>query len=121
VVSECSLNASMRLCTRASTGPIPPGQYRLFARTLSAPIPVHAVARTLWTRQDWGGIRIPAVPSMTTNTHGRGGFYLHGGLFPGSAGCIDVGGGLFGTSSTQQLINMIRLDPDGIVELTVVP
>jgi RHS repeat-associated protein len=38
----------------------------------------------------WGTIRAPFTPAPGTNTYGRGGFFLHGGAVPGSAGCIDV-------------------------------
>lgn len=42
----------------------------------------------------WGQHRIPLVPSMTTNTGGRHGFYLHGTTNPDkrqSGGCISLG------------------------------
>ena len=38
----------------------------------------------------WGKHRITIHPFTTTETFGRGGFFLHGGSTPGSAGCIDV-------------------------------
>jgi hypothetical protein len=48
------------------------------------------------TQQDheaWGDRRIPIEPGGGTNLHGRNpkGFYLHGGRYIGSAGCIDIG------------------------------
>ena len=39
--------------------------------------------------------RPTSMRSGGTNTHGRSGFFLHGGRIPGSAGCIDVGSGEF--------------------------
>ncbi|HMQ14310.1 MAG TPA: DUF2778 domain-containing protein [Candidatus Competibacter phosphatis] len=38
----------------------------------------------------WGRYRISIHPFTTTETFGRGGFFIHGGATPGSAGCIDL-------------------------------
>jgi len=38
----------------------------------------------------WGEYRISIHPFTTTETFGRGGFFIHGGDTPGSAGCIDL-------------------------------
>lgn len=38
----------------------------------------------------WGRYRITIHPFTTTETFGRGGFFIHGGTTPGSAGCIDL-------------------------------
>lgn len=70
-------------------GPIPPGRYTLNPDEISP---------TNWMRQfldprDWGEYRVPLHPDSNTDTLGRTGFMLHGGKVPGSAGCIDVGGG----------------------------
>ena len=40
---------------------------------------------------DWGHFRVPLHPAKNTKTFGRGGFFIHGGEYPGSAGCVDVG------------------------------
>ena len=47
---------------------------------------------------DWGSGRVHLIPVSSTikksscgNTKGRSGFFLHGGILPGSAGCIDIG------------------------------
>ena len=37
----------------------------------------------------WGNYRITIHPFTTTETYGRGGFFIHGGDQLGSAGCID--------------------------------
>jgi type VI secretion system (T6SS) effector TldE1-like protein len=67
----------------------------------SGPIP----AGTYWIRPDefwenawykagptagWGNYRITIHPFKTTTTYERGGFFIHGGAVPGSAGCIDL-------------------------------
>lgn len=38
----------------------------------------------------WGNYRITLHPNPSTETHGRGGFFIHGGDTLGSAGCIDL-------------------------------
>ena len=38
----------------------------------------------------WGNYRITIHPFVTTETYGRGGFFIHGGSVPGSIGCIDL-------------------------------
>jgi hypothetical protein len=49
-----------------------------------------------WLRNklgDWGHCRVVLHPFPSTNTYDRGkeGFFLHGGVTPGSAGCLDSG------------------------------
>ncbi len=41
-------------------------------------------------RSAWGNIRTPIEPFRSTNTYGRGGFFMHGGYEAGSAGCVDL-------------------------------
>ena len=69
---------------------------------------------------DWGSFRVPIHPESGTNIFGRSGFFLHGGNLPGSAGCIDVGGGILGNTSTDDLLKALRRDRDGRVPLCVV-
>ncbi len=38
----------------------------------------------------WGTQRVQLTPAESTQTHGRSDFSIHGGAFPGSAGCIDL-------------------------------
>lgn len=38
----------------------------------------------------WGNHRLTIHPLPETETYGRGGFFIHGGSVPGSAGCIDL-------------------------------
>lgn len=46
---------------------------------------------------DWGAGRVPLAPvridpsPFCGNTAARSGFYMHGGIMPGSSGCIDIG------------------------------
>ena len=75
--------------TRRNKGPIPQGEYwikpsemweRGFRHVLLGSD--HLIA--------WGNYRITIHPYPSTKTHGRGGFFIHGGARPGSAGCIDL-------------------------------
>ena len=45
-----------------------------------------------YSRIGWGNFRAAIYAKPGTNTFGRGGFYVHGGTFPGSHGCIDLTG-----------------------------
>ena len=98
-------------------GPIPSGEYNLDINDLTNPGLMGDLLRN--ARGDWGDWRVPITPLPGTNTYDRGGFFLHGGKFPGSAGCIDVGGGLFGNDITDRLLNDLLNDPDKQVPLTV--
>ena len=44
----------------------------------------------------WAKHRVWLEPSKETDTFGRGGFSIHGGDVPGSAGCIDLTSGMPG-------------------------
>ncbi len=98
-------------------GPIPGGEYSLAVDQLTNPNAIGDLARNL--TGDWGDWRAPLTPAPGTETFGRSGFFIHGGRFPGSAGCIDFGGGLFGTGVTDQLLRDILNDPDGRVPVIV--
>lgn len=99
-------------------GPIPPGDYSADIRQLTNPNLLGDLARNF--RGDWGDWRVPLVPGLTTRMPGRtGGFFLHGGRLRGSAGCIDVGGGLFGDDVTNRILRDLLADPDRQVPLVV--
>lgn len=103
--------------TNKNKGPIPKGNYTLNNKQLTNPGALGDIVRNL--RGDWGDWRAPLTPSSGTNTHRRSGFFLHGGSYAGSAGCIDVGGGVFGNDQTDQLLKDIMGDPDGTVPVIV--
>ena len=105
-------------------GPIPPGRYTLNTSKLSDPNPAMDVLRGLRNLGDWGDWRAPLTPDPRTDTldqNGvpRDGFFLHGGIKEGSAGCIDIGGGLWGNSDSTKIKNDIMSDEDGSVPLIV--
>ena len=43
-----------------------------------------------FSRIGWGNYRATIIPKPGTVTYGRGDFYIHGGSFEGSHGCIDL-------------------------------
>ena len=88
-------------------GPIPVGAYHANPKELSDPNMLQQI-NLLLRYGDWGDWNIPLYPSPATNTHGRSGFYIHGGIWEGSAGCIDIGGGFNRSSETDKLKNMIQ-------------
>jgi len=57
---------------------------------------------------DWGGWRVRIYPLPGTERFGRTGFYLHGGYWDGSAGCIDFAGGIFGNNKLLRDCSLIQ-------------
>lgn len=73
----------------SNQGPIPPGNYSLDPSQISPA----GFFRKYIDPRDWGDYRVPLQSGAGTNTYGRTGFMMHGGVRPGSAGCIDIGAG----------------------------
>lgn len=71
-------------------GPIRFGSYTLDPKDISGGVG-KAIERNIIRREDWGFYRVPLKPQEGTDMGTRGEFFLHGGFFPGSAGCIDIG------------------------------
>jgi hypothetical protein len=71
-----------------SQGPIPAGQYWVQPSQLWE----NNWVKNLVTapRGAWGNFRLTIHPYPLTETHDRGGFFIHGGSSAGSAGCIDL-------------------------------
>lgn len=86
-------------------GPIPTGEYIIYPNELTD--------EGFWgdiknlKNGDWGDWFVPLHPLPGTNTFGRSGFYIHGGMREGSAGCIDIGGLLFGNKETTFVEDII--------------
>lgn len=68
-----------------NVGPIPAGRYWIRPDELWENAWYKSASTTAW-----GNYRISIHPFSTTKTYGRGGFFIHGGSDPGSAGCIDL-------------------------------
>jgi len=72
---------------KRNEGPIPAGRYWI---TPSEIWEAGLIGWLLGRTSGWGNFRISIHPYPTTDTFGRGGFFIHGGDEPGSAGCIDL-------------------------------
>jgi hypothetical protein len=75
-----------------NAGPIPQGEYWIAPAQMKSlwyyPAPWVPLAGR--PKAAWGSHRITIHPFDSTNTFGRGGFFIHGGETPGSIGCIDL-------------------------------
>ncbi|MFB9124898.1 DUF2778 domain-containing protein [Paraburkholderia dipogonis] len=60
-------------------------------------------------------ITIHVFPSTTT--FNRGGFFIHGGTHPGSAGCINLHGQM--ENFVRELQDEVKADPDCYIPLKV--
>lgn len=70
----------------ADQGPIPESEYWIQPAELQE----NAWYRLRNPRAGWGNYWITIHPYPSTETYKRGGFFIHGGSTPGSAGCIDL-------------------------------
>jgi hypothetical protein len=82
-------------------GPIPQGEYWIQPAELASKPGSLEFWRGDWSEPGWGTHRITVHPRPTTTTHGRGGFFIHGGETWGSAGCIDL---TYGMASFAKVI-----------------
>jgi RHS repeat-associated protein len=95
-LSDGSFDYSISRQKQFKTGPIPEGDYFMFVDKIETITPVHNIAGLIrsggWPGGSiaWGQQRAWLYQVDGTNTYGRGGFSIHGGVIPGSAGCIDI-------------------------------
>lgn len=113
----CKNNPSESCQSIPFEGPIPVGTYYINSSDLSDPNIIGDLARNYRPDApgDWGDFRVRIRPIGSTNTRGRNGFFLHGGRYSGSAGCIDVGGGLSGNRQTNLLKEGIKASPGNVL------
>ena len=88
----------------ADKGPIPEGIYyanqdqrqsltpQNIALKLGEKLGLDMQQKSGWSGNpiSWGTSRVWLQPDVNTNTYGRSGFTIHGGLAKGSSGCIDI-------------------------------
>lgn len=96
-------------------GPIPEGEYWIQPSELWENNWIKSVIRT--PRSAWGNFRIAIHPYPRTETHQRGGFFIHGGATPGSAGCIDLTSNM--DAFVKQLKEELQGHPECFIPLTV--
>ena len=101
-----------------------PGQYKILSSEVDTS-KVKAWWRYVVNGQDWGSFRVSLHPDSATSKaisdlKRTGNFFLHGGVDPGTAGCIDCGGGLYGDAKTSRLANDLEYSEGGEAQLKVV-
>jgi len=69
-------------------GPIPEGDYYFMGEDWNALSPIRQRYLAMTNQGDWGDFNVKLNPIDYQGQ--RFNFYLHGGSYPGSAGCIDV-------------------------------
>lgn len=93
-----------RLQAARNRGPIPEGRYYFNPANVQSfsdlslaekiaslvPPPIWKLGPWPGGLPAWGNQRVELSADPSTNTYGRSGFFIHGGLTPGSAGCIDL-------------------------------
>jgi hypothetical protein len=96
-------------------GPIPAGEYWIQPSQLWENNWLKSLVRA--PRSAWGNYRLTIHPYPSTQTHGRGGFFVHGGNVPGSAGCIDLT--MHIDRFVKQLTSELGGKPECYIPLTV--
>jgi hypothetical protein len=96
-------------------GPIPAGEYWVQASQMWENNWLKSALRS--SRAAWGNFRLTIHPYPSTKTHGRGGFFIHGGTVPGSAGCIDLVGHI--DKFVEHLSEELGGLPECYIQLTV--
>ena len=95
---------SAKYQNRANAGPLPEGTYyadqdqrqnltlKKLVLKLGEKVGLNTDQKVAWSGYpwSWGIRRVLLKPGENTNTYGRSGFSIHGGLSKGSAGCIDI-------------------------------
>jgi hypothetical protein len=95
-------------------GPIPVGEYWIQPSQIWENGPLRSLRNPYVA---WGHYRVTIHPYPSTETHGRGGFFIHGGTTPGSAGCIDLGTSIVGF--VQKLDELLGGRPECFIPLHV--
>ncbi|SON52852.1 tlde1 domain-containing protein [Vibrio tapetis] len=103
---ECLGKGSKACQAKSFEGPLPIGVYYIKPEEVSDPNLIGDLARR--SKGDWGDWRVRLHPKPATKTYGRDNFFLHGGDMKGSAGCIDIGGGVFGNTQTDKILSYIK-------------
>jgi RHS repeat-associated protein len=105
--------------TKQDKGPIPGGNYSLDKNKIHENSTINKIGAKAYVSPDLGNYYTSLTPDKETQEKikPRHGFMLHGGIRPGSAGCIDVG------SNDTKLFDMIKQskNDNGIVPVRVVP
>lgn len=90
-------------------GVTPVGKYIIKPFEFSDPNIVIDLKRNAIDGADWGDwrVRMHNKTDEGINYYGRDNFFLHCGEWDGSAGCIDIGGGILGDNTTDKVKRII--------------
>jgi hypothetical protein len=95
-----------------NTGPIPAGHYWVTPAQMWTNRWYNAASRS-----SWGNHRLTIHVMPGTQTHGRGGFFIHGGASLGSAGCINLNTGM--DAFVRDVLDATQASRDCHIPLTV--
>lgn len=94
---------------------LPVGEYIIKPSDLSDPDFLGDIKRNLpKVGADWGDWRVRLYNKKGV-FYNRNDFFLHGGSLEGSAGCVDIGGGIFGNENTDKVKKIIKNSSDNIL------
>ncbi|HIF9065270.1 TPA: tlde1 domain-containing protein [Photobacterium damselae] len=98
-------------------GVTPVGKYIIKPFEFSDPNLAVDLKRNVYDRADWGDWRVRMHNKVDEgfDFYGRNNFFLHCGQFAGSAGCIDIGGGLTGNKDTDRVAEIIKNSKTDII------
>lgn len=101
-------NPSLESQQAKNEGVLPVGEYLIKPSDLSDPNLVIDFIRNLpIVGADWGDWRI-RLHHKEGKQFNRDNFFLHGGNILGSAGCVDIGGGILGNKTTNKVKEIIK-------------
>ncbi len=102
---------SQKRQAQKDVGGIPEGKYYIKLeeqRSMKTSPWSHGIKSSAWGDYSWSLHKVEG-----TDTKGRSGFFIHGGNYPGSAGCIDV------TSNDVKLKKYLQKKKKGVVYIQV--
>jgi len=83
-----------------NSGPIQAGKYKFSNNSWQSQSKLRQMYNIVRGNGDWGDMNVPL--EIVNGKQTRNSFYLHGGFFEGSAGCIDAG------SNISNIYNLIK-------------
>ena len=94
-----NVNATINDQDTKDFGPLPEGEYIVhFKQSIDFKNNLGLIDALNWVRKSpaWGLVATP-IEQIKGDAYNRGDFYIHGGLFKGTAGCIELNGFLNGS------------------------
>ena len=108
-------NSGLESQKAKNKGVLPVGEYIIKPSDLSDPDFLGDIKRNLpKVGADWGDWRVRLYNKKGV-FYNRNDFFLHGGSLEGSAGCVDIGGGIFGNENTDKVKKIIKNSSDNIL------